>query len=393
MNKVVFVCLLIGTIVTPIFIKANEFSGKISIEARGFTNAPLYAEQKRNNASVLVEPQYYHEFNNGSSFTLVPFARYDSADKERTHYDLREFNFLWLTDYFEMRMGIGKVFWGATEFVHLVDIINQTDSVDSSSGEAKLGQPMVHLSIPTEEWGVLDMFALPYFRERTFVGEKGRLRGPLVVDVDDASYENDAEEKHFDFAFRYSNSLGPFDLGIAYFRGTSREPLLNLKVDKLVPHYEIINQTSFDIQAVLGEWLVKVEAFYRTGFADQDYYSVTGGLEYTLVGIFKSKMDLGFVAEWAYDERGDDATTVFENDLLFGLRFTLNDPASSELLAGVTQDIKSSARSVSLEGSRRFGDNLKATLEARAFFAAPEDDLLYALRDDDFVAFDIAYYF
>ena len=62
-------------------------------------------------------------------------ARLDSADSSRSHFDLRELNYLWLGDAGELSVGIGKVFWGVAEFVHLVDIINQTDLVENIDEE------------------------------------------------------------------------------------------------------------------------------------------------------------------------------------------------------------------------------------------------------------------
>ena len=71
---------------------------------------------------------------------------------------------------------------------HRVDYINQTDGVEDVDGEDKLGQPMLNLGLQ-RDWGDLNFFYLPYFRERTFPGTKGRLRAPLVVDTDRARYE------------------------------------------------------------------------------------------------------------------------------------------------------------------------------------------------------------
>ena len=119
---------------------AHELSGYVSADGWFFPNDPLLPGQEKNNASLTVQPEYYHEWETGSSFTFVPFARLDSADPERTHFDIRELNYLWVTDSLELRLGVGKVFWGVTEFVHLVDIINQTD------GEDKLGQPHLQMT-------------------------------------------------------------------------------------------------------------------------------------------------------------------------------------------------------------------------------------------------------
>ena len=61
-----------------------------------------------------------------------------------------------------LSIGLGKVFWGVTEFNHLVDVINQTDLVEGIDGEAKLGQPKINLSL-INHWGALDFFVLPGF--------------------------------------------------------------------------------------------------------------------------------------------------------------------------------------------------------------------------------------
>jgi hypothetical protein len=375
---------------------AHDFSGYVATEGRFFLQDPLYPGQKKNNASLAIQPEYYHEWENGSSFIFVPFARIDSADPERTHFDIRELNTLWLNDLWELRVGIGKVFWGVTEFVHLVDIINQTDLIENIDGEDKLGQPMIHLSIP-RNWGVVDFFVLPYFRERTFPGRKGRLRFNPIVDTDNAVYESADEEHHVDFAVRYSHSIGNWDFGIYNFNGTGREPTFIGGLDEnsqaiLIPYYEQINQTGLDLQIVGGEWLWKLEALYRTGQGD-DFFAAVGGFEYTFTGIAETRMDLGVINEWAYDERGDKATTPSENDVMFGLRLAVNDAAGSELLAGFSQDLTSSAHTIGLEASRRFGDNWRLSVEARAIIDPPEDDLLYNLRDDNFVRLEMAYYF
>lgn len=395
---ITIIVLLIFSLACASFASAHELSGYIAAEGWWFFNDTLHPGQTQDNVSGAgaLQPEYYHEWENGSSLTFVPFGRLDSADQERSHFDVRELNFLWLADTWELRLGAGKVFWGTTEFVHLVDIINQTDLVESIDGEEKLGQPMIHLSVP-RDWGIVDMFVLSYFRERTFPGREGRLRSALEVDTDNPRYESSNEEWQVDFALRYSHTIGDWDIGIYHFYGTGREPTLLLEYSDeeepaLIPYYELINQTGLDLQLILGEWLFKLEALYRSGQGD-DFFAATGGFEYSFFGIGGTDVDLGVIGEWAYDDRGDDAPTPLQNDAMVGLRLALNDPAGSELLAGMTQDANSSARTVSVEASRRLGSNWKVSIEARAFLDAPEDDPFYSLRDDDFLRFELTYYF
>lgn len=375
---------------------AGELSGYISAEGTLFFNDPLFPGQKDNDLSIASQPEYYHEWDSGSSFIFVPFARLDSADDERTHFDVRELNYLWLAETWELRLGLGKVFWGAAEFVHLVDIINQTDMVESIDGEEKLGQPMAHLSVP-KNWGVIDLFVLPWFRERTFPGKEGRSRAELLVDTERAIFESSDEESHLDIALRYSHSIHDADIGLYYFRGTGREPTLILGTNnagnpRLIPFYKQIDEAGVDIQKAAGEWLYKFESLYRSGQGESFGASVCG-VEYTYYGIAGSTMDLGIIGEWAYDDRQDQATTAYQNDAILGLRLEFNDAESSQILMGLIEDLKNSSRIVSLEANRRLGENVKLTLEGRLYSEMYKNDPAYGLRDDDYVKIDVAYYF
>ncbi len=289
-----------------------------------------------------------------------------------------------------------KVFWGVTEFVHLIDIINQTDLVENIDGEDKLGQPMIKFSLPLQ-WGTVDMFLLPYFRERTFPGHNGRLRHAQVIDTNRAKYESSLEEYHIDFALRYSHILGDFDIGISNFTGTGREltSLIEYKNSgepDLIPYYEQINQTSIDIQLVEGAWLWKMEAFYRTGQGD-GFFAGVGGFEYTLYDIFETGMDVGLLTEYAYDDRDNEDTTPFEDDLMFGIRLTGNDVSTTELLVGMFHDILTGSKVVTTEASRRMGQNYTLSLESRLFLNSSEDDYFYELRSDDYFRIKFSYYF
>ncbi len=381
---------------------AGELSGWIAVEGRGFLNEPLYRGQDRDNASIAAQPEYYHAWENGSSFTFVPFGRADTADSRRTHADIRELNYLYRQDNWFVRLGVGKVFWGATEFVHLVDIINQTDLIEHIDGEDKLGQPMLEFSI-SPSWGTLDFFLMPYFRERTFPGRGGRLRTNRVVDLDDTIYESSSEERNIDVAARYSRTFGGLDFGVYVFRGTSRDPLLatpdlvppelidpeDVNDFKLIPFYEQINQFGTDVQYASGNWLWKLEAYFRNGYF-QDYFAATGGFEYTFVGVGGSNADMGLLCEYAYNDRDDGGQTIFQNDLFVGMRMTPNDAASTHLLMGFAQDTEKSENAFSIEASRRFGANWRLILEAWFFLDSADDSAIHELRDADVARLELA---
>ncbi|MEH6826091.1 MAG: hypothetical protein V7629_19530 [Motiliproteus sp.] len=370
-----------------------QISGRIGYEARVFADDGIHAGQSgTGNSSLLVEPELYWQWNNGDDMLVFKtFLRWDEHDSQRSHGDIRELIWTHVADGWELTAGIGKVFWGVTEFQHLADVINQTDAVEDSDGEDKLGQQMISLSL-VRDWGIVDLYLLPGFRERTFSGSDGRLRGPLVVDTDNVRYESSAGDKHLDAAVRWSHSLGDYDLGLHGFHGTNRDPVLTRQGNVLVPLYEQMDQLGIDVQATLGDWLWKFESIYRDSSSDS-FTAAQGGFEYTLVGIMDSAMDLGLLLEYGWDSRGEDGTTGVQDDLFLGSRLTLNDMQSTELLAGIGQDLDHGGYSVLVEASRRLGNSWKLSLDARVFDSDDSLDPLFAIREDDLVQLTLERYF
>ena len=376
---------------------AVEFSGKTELEITAYEGDGQFSEQDyRYNTSLAAEPELYWEWDKGNnSLTFKPFIRADQRDDERSHADIRELDWTYVKGHWELHAGIRKVFWGVTEFNHLVDIINQTDGVESFDGEEKLGQPMINLSRVTD-WGIIDAFILTGFRERTFAGEEGRLRSSLVVDTDSATYESDDEEKHIDYALRWSHSFNVFDLGIYWFDGTDRDPLLTPTIidNKLVltPFYQQISQVGVDLQATVGNWLWKFEGLHRDG-RTEDYLATQAGFEYTFYGISQSASDLGVLLEYGWDERDQDATSIAQNDIYIGTRLTLNDANDSSLLMGASYDIDYHTRSLLIEASRRLTDRWTIAIEGLILESSDRNDPTAALDKDDRLQLKLERYF
>lgn len=381
----------------PTVALSAEWSGNVAVEARGFFHESLDARQHGGNLSIAAEPEFLHRWEERKEvFRFVPFARIDQHDDQRSHVDIRELNWAKAAERWELRVGVRKVFWGVTESQHLVDVVNQTDLVENLDGEDKLGQPMINLAL-IHDWGSVDLFVLAGFRERTFPGVEGRPRTHPRVETDLAQYESGRGRRHIDWAVRWRHTLGDFDFGVAHFGGTARDPRLQPGFDEagqpvLVPYYDLIQQSSVDVQATKGQWLWKLEVMSRRQRGER-YTAMTGGFEYTLVGVFQTPWDLGLLAEYLYDDRGELAPTPFQNDIFAGVRVGFNDVQSSELLLGMIADHDNGARFYNLEGSRRLGSHWKLNVEARAISGVPADDPLYSLRRDDYVQFELARYF
>lgn len=373
-----------------------SWRGNVTVQERLFFQDPADPRQHGNNFSVAAQPEMYHEWADGQqSVSFIPFARLDQGDDERTHADIRELSWSYVAREYEWTVGISKVYWGVTESQHLVDIINQTDLVEDIDQEEKLGQPMAKLSL-IRDWGTVDLFVLPGFRERTFAGVKGRPRVIPRVEKDLTSYESSQEGRHVDLAARWSHAIGDMDIGLSWFHGTSRTPILNPAQYNgeivLAPFYQIIDQAGLDVQLTRGSWLWKLEAINLDGNYVK-YKRATGGFEYTFYGIANSAADLGLVVEYLYDSRGELATTPFEDDFLTGLRLTLNDEQSTDALLGVIKDTHDDSYLISLEANRRIGDSWKLSIQASKFLADGLDQSLKSFAEDDFLQLELGYYF
>ena len=377
----------------------SRFSGSIAPEIRLFESSAGQAEQHDGEIpSVAFDFTYEYQSNDGKqTIELNPFYRYDANDSDREHADLRTGYWMYEGDNWDVRVGVDRVFWGVTESNHLVDVINQTDLVESFDGEEKLGQPMVKLST-YQSWGTLRAFVLPGFRERTYPGPNGRLRGPLPVAVDSAQYEAGAKRRHIDTALRYENVFGDFDVGIAHFSGTSREPAFTTGIAAdgslvFVPTYNLMDQTSIDVQLTTESTLYKLEALTRETQGVR-FEAYSAGLEYTFYSLFNTDMDLGLLLEYHYDNRPTSGlpTTFLDHDIFFGTRFTFNDVDDKQFLAGIIIDRYTKNRTFSIEYSQRIGANYKLEIEG-ILFAGAADSYAQALGRDDSLMLRLTRYF
>ncbi|MEM6512038.1 MAG: hypothetical protein AAF660_03410 [Pseudomonadota bacterium] len=334
---------------------------------------------------------------NDARASIIGFVRLDSVDDERKLVDFRELYWAKEGDGFEVLVGLNTVFWGVTESVHLVDIINQTDFVSDIDGEDKLGQPMLNVEIQ-QDWGLLSVYLMPYFRERTFAGLDGRFRPPPELLLDDAQYESGSEQRNVDVALRYSHYFGDVDIGLSYFRGTSREPRF-VPADpvspfaELVPFYDTISQVGADLQLTRDAWLWKLEAISRDARFGQIFAAV-GGLEYTFYQVAESDADVGVLVEYQYDDRNAlEPFTLADNDVFVGGRLAMNDIQDTALLAGLSYDTDTGETFYNVEGERRLGDDWFFEMRLRLFTGADPGDTSFFINRDDYLQLQITRFF
>lgn len=439
MKKQLITAGLGGLLCSTAMAGTSKLSGYLEAEYRYYPQDATFEEQDDNFGSLAAEIEaYWTSDNENHSVRFKPFGRITTAeDGNRDHADIRELYYTYAGSGWQVEAGINKVYWGVAESAHLVDIINQTDAVEAFNGEEKLGQPMVSLGLE-QSWGNLDFYILPYFREGKFSDGSERNKLPDPINYDKTLYESDDEEKHIDFAMRWAHYFGDVDVGVSYFNGTNRDaiPIVSkfivdqtqnppLEPTEFASYYEQLQQVGLDLQYIWEDWAFKFEGTAKqldTG----NYNSAVAGFEYTLSDVNFSGIDIGLLAEYMWNDRkavdisgpslkiveypeGVDPEDLnledqelpvpgeflspFENDIFIGTRFTMNDVDSTDFLAGIIYDLESSTAIGSFEGSTRFGESLRVSVNLYILTTVPEDSSFYYSRRDDQIEVKAQWYF
>ncbi|PSW63260.1 hypothetical protein C0W54_01220 [Photobacterium kishitanii] len=376
------------------FASEGNFNAELSLESMYFFEAPTLPQQSHFYTSLTFQPEYKQSWDfNKKVLNAQLFVREDFNDDSRSHVDIRELSWTQSVGDFDYKVGVSKEFWGVAESYHLVDIINQLDNVEEVDFQSRLGQPMVKASYLSDV-GSFHAWVLPYFRERNFTSNKSRaFSGTINVNEDEAKYYSSKKEKHIDYALRYSNNFDEYDLGFSYFQGTSREPVLTYDAanNQLVPFYDQLKQLSTDVQWTGDALLLKLEALLRDEATFGSSSAITTGFEYTFFDI-NNGHDVGIISEYIYDGRGKTRTS-FDNDVFWGVRYTLNDIGSTEILAGGFIDLDNASHVPRFKLQQRINDKWKYELIVQGYENIDEDDLFfYNIRNDDFFRFNLRYY-
>ena len=386
----------VGLIAPPALAQSLFIQPEVQFESRLFFEEPQFPDQfdTVQGGLVLTGDLRWTSKDRRTRILFEPYIRLDTQDKERTYADIREATISHRRGDWDVLFGVGQVFWGVAESRNVVDIINQFDTAEDFDQGEKLGQPLLRVS-RRGDFGTLEAYYLPFFREQRFVGEDGRLRFDPIIDEDEARFERGGEEWAGDFALRYTNRFGGFDLGLHAFYGTSREPFLlpSATGENLTPFYQERVQGGVDLQYTSGPWLLKLEAAGVNQGGDT-FISTVAGFEYTFFDISGSGIDLGLIGEYLYDNRDIARTpiSIFENDAFAGARVTFNDVQDTEILAGAIIDTETGAVIGSVEFQRRIGSTMLAEIEGRAFRGG--DDLFVGAFDrDSHLTFRLTRYF
>ncbi len=379
----------------------TEFRGGLEAQAHLFTRDSPAPEATRTHYSYSLQPEF--RATSPSADTLFAsrlFYRKDFIDSRRTHWDVRELKFDRQFGDTAVTVGVDSVFWGKAESQNLVDVVNQRDGVEGVFTDEKLGQPMLRLR-HVASGGVFEGYYLPYSREATYAGRHGRLRTQPGIDGERAQYRTGAGQWFPGTAVRWEPSLDEFELGLSAVHGLSRDPSFTPITEDgelwFAPVYGVVSQVGVDAQYVTDETLYKLEGIYRWNQLDlalneRDYAAMTVGLEHTIGAFMEGGGDMGFILEYNRDGIGKRSINVLEDDVVLGLRYTLNDAADTYLLATVAVDRLYGSRLFKAELTRRLGESSRLRIEAFVPSLRDDEEFIYGYRRDSSITTSLTYY-
>ena len=352
-------------------------------------------------------------------------------------------------DSWDVLAGVNIENWGVSSSGRsIVNVLNAQDEVNTITGGSLIGTPMINANVTTDI-GTFSAYLLPSEVEDNFGGTASRSRGPLRTEPDLAFYER---EEDVDFALRYSNNFpvgaGALDIGVAYFQGSNRDPLLlagcsganglvteavcaqiteafrndylagnappgsleegaafvianfglavaldSVPVLAFSPYYQDMRQLGLTAVYANGDTQLRFEGILRdTRF--ERFGAAIVGAERRFYGLFDPDDEITLAVEYHYDGRGPmQPTTIFEDDAFFGLLYQANDRNATRAEIGLFYDLDTDAQLYSLSASRRIGDRFRAEFNARYIEATGTGDPLAGIDNGTFFEFTLSTFF
>ena len=341
--------------------------------------------------SAEVKIDVYHDLDE-SRIVGEFIVRGDEKDSGRRITEARQAYFRSPFVGFDVFVGNRQEFWGKAESKNVVDVINQSDAAANEGKSGKLGTP----SISAERYldiGDLQLWYIPYFREKTFNDSDAHPSSGLPVSS--AQYARKDGKDADDFAARLSSFAGDWDLAGSVFYGTARDPILSVAIGSsaLNPYYALQKSIGLEAQYTGDVTLLKWESLHGTQsslLGAHDFAAAVAGIEYTFYGPFETMWDIGLIVEIQHDDRPQAAANQFG---VAGVRLVFNDIADSNILFLASADRKADQSVVSLEASRRISDVTSVKLTSQFYNARTTTSTFGQLSDDDAVTLTLNMFF
>jgi len=387
--------LLLSACCVVLLFGESEYKGYLGVEGDYFSHD---IADKRDDAFALRGELEAKKSAGEGEFKLKAKAIYDKDDSKRRYVEFEELHYKYNFEDSELLIGRNTLFWGALEVYNLVDVFNTKDTLDDPFDyDAKLGSWNIAWTRYFENSELSFLLKLKEEDQKFQEPESVYNFLPLPYDSDlktqyhdrpslFVKYSGSGEEVQIDYAVIYEAGYD----NLRYFTYERESGKLRQNaywVNKLMGYATLVHEDT----------IYKVESAFAVSddVKVSDYLYTGVGLEHTLYGIWE-KRDLGLLAEYyGYHQLNDtklDANemgVLFQNDLYIGGRFSFNDTASSEILAGVDVDLDNHEKLYLLQYTTRVAERYKVKLDYQHL--SPADGSFFEKLDH--MKLQVLYYF
>ncbi|WP_199610179.1 hypothetical protein [Flocculibacter collagenilyticus] len=368
----------------------DNISVDLATTGRYYFNAEDKNQTVNNQFSkgIKAEAKFSHKFEH-AKFNSQVFANWNDADEARRYIDIRKANLYFRKNDFTFGAGVDTFFWGVSESINVVNVMNQSDLMESLDGKVKLGQTFVSVSNRFSN-GDISFYYLPEFRAITFPERPSY--GLPIADHD--QYEDD--KKDGGFAARGLFYYDQFEFAVSYFKGTRRSPILMRQSPSsplLTPYYLQTENMMFDGVYLSEDFTLKLEA--KAGKELNNGFTTANlGIEYPSYLFADYIEEVTFIAEYVFDDRKLTAETHGQNDLFIGAKFDFGDTNQGRVRFLYSYDFDYSGQYAELSYQYRLNDYVRVKAKVmKVLTAEPTDQRLYALTGEEFAKFSLHYAF
>jgi hypothetical protein len=379
-------------------VRAEGLGGSITLRADYFPESPQFEDQSgsRTQGSVWGKLDGFYRLDDSLTLDVDLRGSWTPEAQERAFGDVEKGILEYKAESWGLRAGVLNERWGVMTVEQIADIVNQRDYVSNYRGRDRLGQPGLAWQYYGDSWSAT-VIAATYKRERRLARGLDRFRN-TGLGYTDAEFD-EGRWSPPDLGLRLFKGLGDLELELTYFHGTAREPLLLPTFVEdgslaLTPTYRQMRQGGIAARYVLGDFVFRGEGYLRDMDGVPTYGGLALGVERVLYRVFGGVEDLLIYVEGYYDDRPSEAPpTLFDNDLVIGLRLNANDAKGTELWLQMIVDYETGSNLIEVEAKRRLTDSLVARVELVAPVNVEDDSVLSGFERDSRLTASITFYF
>jgi hypothetical protein len=352
-----------------IFLLVISFNILAEVENTLSLNATYYKNDK-NNLSLNYKTKTFFEMGSSVAYIDLEFL---ADNNDNTLFNPLELKYKLEHDDYNVVIGFDSVFWGVAESYNPVDVLNRKNLLTPYESKDKLGELMFASEYFFEN-STLSAYYLPKFYQQKFLDKDSATGFDIAKHI--------IEDEKNSYGVRYKHIIDNIDLGLSYFSGVSREHQLIPNGNKFNIYYPDLAQTGLDIQLTTENALYKLEYANKSYTNDKKYAAVVG-IEY----MFIADIAINSLIEYLKS----DELSVYQNDIMLGLRFDFEDEFGTEGLIGLIYDNEYSSKILTFSGSRRINNNSKIETNLAIYNADDKDTLLKNV--DNSLTLTYLYYF